>query len=482
MNARLATPRRPGSRSPDGTARSSPAARSPRPNWGEALVWLLVIAGVLNFTPALFRTTGLAAEPAWTKGLKDIPLLLVLGGAVFAGWRAGRGRPSLDAARRWLGSALPNRAAGLAPLAVWERRLALSLGLLAVFMVATAVILRPPLPGFGVSFRYYCAYPLLVWAVGVLVVGARARRRLLLLLAALGALEGVIAVFNFLGYPAETYYSNYVVLQGLGYPRAIGTLGAPGNLALFLGLPILLLAAGAGWRGPLRWILLAAALLGAALTFSKAVGVTLAAGVLTLVLTGPHRLSRRARLSVAFALVAGLAVLALSIVGRFDGRLTTQTVFGSRVDTVTVAFEEWIAGIDLFLFGGGFGSLLYSAGPEGVAELITDNMALTLALEGGLIGLILFCAVVGCVLALLLLAVRQGHGRANRAFLGYAVFFIPYALISVNFRLFPAAMLLWLAAGLAVAEAREAGTDPEHASAKPVGDVGRAGGAERVAS
>lgn len=430
------------------SASASARALSPA-RVAEAALWATLLVAVFNFTPQLFTSDALVDEPTWRKAIKDLPLFLLFTVALLQ--------------RRSRGGEVAGRARAIYGVAFLA---------LAAFMAIDFIARRPDLPEFLVSARYYVVYPLLVLVVSRMEISRAAVLRIAAALCAVAALESLIAVYEFSGVIADTFYANYVTVAGDEKPRAIGTLGNPNNLALFLALPALLLAAGAVARGALRWILLGLVLVGMVLSFSKAVGLALAIAVVAMEWTRRRELDL-VRMIVAGGLGIGLFVLAIA--SRFGGELSVFAVFGGRGSAVEQAWDIWTSDVKTFLIGEGFGSQIDASGGT-ISQIVTDNMALMLALEGGLLAVILFAVIVAHAFRALLAARRNDGSPLVMALFGYAVFFLLYSPFVVNFRLFPGALLFWLAVGVAVAVSGQ----PAPSSARPEPSGRRA--AERPAA
>ena len=414
----------------------------------EVVFWLVLLTAVFNFTPALFDGESIEAEPIWRKGLKDIPVALLLATALVLRLREA---PRGDGGLREL-LERPFRGTPISPL-MWTAIL-----LLGLYMAVDFLVRRPPELEFLASARYYVGYPLVAWAVWALALPAGALRRVVAVVAGLAALQGVLAILEFSGVTPDTFYANYVILIHWIYPRAIGTLGNPNNLALFLALPAILLIAGALGRGWWRWLLLALIFVGMAMTFSKAVGLAMVVALGVIALTGraAGHADPRALLPLG-ALALGLT--ALSAAGRFgSGSLLDRT------EAAKQAWDRWTGSLEDFFFGDGFGSLVSATGGEVQSQAI-DNMILALGVEGGSLALVLFGLV---AVSAFVCAARARHGKSGDALaLGiqaYLVFFLLYSPFVVNFRLFPGALFYWVGVGLLLSSVLPASREPDRSS------------------
>lgn len=395
-------------------------------------MWLVLVVGVLNFAPALFERFNLAHEPVWRKLLKDIPVGVLIAWGLFGARRHGPVAGEVDRRLRML---------GIAALAM------------AAVMLVDAAVRRPEVLGLAVSARYYVAYPLAALAVWRLEYTGAEIHRFLQGLCVVGALEGIVAALSTHDVFGVTYYSFYVQIAGDYFARAIGTLGSPDNLGIFLGLPAMLLLWGRPFsRQWVNWLLLAPVLIGMAVSFSRSAGLALFGSVAVVML---WRGSGRARLKVAGLSVAAVAFLYATFAVRFEGEVSLDTILGSRTETISDGLERWTSSLQTFLFGDGYGTLS-SVDGEQITQTVTDSMIVTLALEGGLIALVAFAAIVWPAARILLLAERATRSRLALALVAYGLFFLLYTPISVNFRLFPASLLLWILVGLAATLAQQA--------------------------
>lgn len=417
----------------------------------EVLLWLVILVAVFNFTPALFTPTNLVEEPAWQKALKDLPIILLLITA-FSVASAGQTQRSPEVLRRFSAVTVPAFLLGVAMIIDFSMR---DIDILA----------------FLVSARYYVLYPLLALAVWKLDLSRPEIHRLAVGVVVLGAFQGGLSIANFLGVVGESYYQGYVELGGSLRSRATGTLGNPNNLGLFLGLPALLLlhqGVFPSWRGK---IVLVPILIGMALTFSKTVAVAFA---LVVVLQTTQGSRRGAALRVAGIVSLSLAFMYFAITGRVGGEISNYSILGSRVVTTPEAFDEWFMSPTSFLVGRGYGSEAMTRSPSGSEPVVTDTMMLFLALEGGVVALLLFTAMVIGAVRVSLFSMRVAASGLMTGLVGYMIFFLLYSPVTTNFRLFPGALFFWLSIGLMatlaaskIAETRAAGDTP------PDGETGR---------
>lgn len=411
----------------------------------ELLLAALLVVAVFNFTTGLFSAESIESEAPWRKAIKDLPVAAVLLTAIVLRLRAGP--------RAW---------SNPIPRSFW-----VALGLLLAYMAIHFLARHPSESGFLISLRYYLGYPVLAWAIWALGLTRPELLRLTGGLVALGALQGVIATIEFAGVIPATFYGGAVL--GGRFPRAIGTLGNPNNLAIFLALPALLLVAGAYRARARSWILLALIFVGMALTFSKAVGLGL---LVAAVVVGRARAASGSgwRRGGLLLVCGAIALTALSIAGRFRSNIDSLL---NRTEAAQAAWDQWTTNLQSFLFGDGFGSLATARDGQVESQAI-DNMILALGVEGGLLGLVLF--------GVMVLAAFLGAARARRRHPGdplaiglqaYLVFFLLYSPFAVNFRLFPGALFYWAGIGLLLSSVAAAPRllSPQ-APARPLPDQG----------
>lgn len=248
-------------------------------------------------------------------------------------------------------------------------------------------------------------------------------------------------------------------LVGYIFPRAIGTLGNPNNLGIFLAFALILVVSTGHWRTRLGRVTLAVLALGLVLTFSKTVVIALVLTYAGAIWTWSRRRPIRDAVLVGAGFLTLVTVLVTSRATAPDGVLGA---FGSRGGTYYDALSEWVAGPFEFMFGHGFASQISVDATGGLIEKGTDNMALGLAVEGGLVGLLLFAFVVSVGLRLVLQ--RSASGVLGRVSRRYAVLFLIYTPLAANFRLFPGALFFWILVGLCAAADRQG---PEGAAMAP---------------
>jgi len=425
----------------------------------EALLWLVVIAGVLNFGATMFSQSSVSTQTVWAKGAKDVPAALLLALLAYEVVK----RRSL-ANRRDL------------------RRLTAAVAALAAYMALSALAIASPAAGDAVSAQYYLVYPLLAVGLAAVPLSAQQVDRFLRLFIALGVLESLLAIPDALAVFAHTYYSFYY--HGTLFNRAVGTLGNPNNLGLFLGLCLIIAASNAA-RLPaaVRVASIALMVVGIMLTLSKTAPIALAVSLFFLTYGPPRRRAMlevgaiAAALVVAYAAVvirSGLtappvasAPVAAATAGSTGGRSSSQgasggsqpaspattapvaSAVGNRGQTGRAALDQWTSSPKAFLVGSGFATLADVGSGGKLDERVVDNMALGLALEGGVLGL----ALVGLVIIAALWPLIRAGARDPLVDIAraYSLFFLLYTPVAVNLRLFPVALFFWVILGLGLA-------------------------------
>lgn len=414
--------------------------------------WILLFAAVLNFAPAQFTNRSLDATASWEKVIKDVPVVLLALALLLMRrpreW-AGLLRAALQRSTvRWVLRPFgrdPTRAELLGALLI-------AVAGFAGYMVISVLMVQTPALGTLVSARYYVVYP----ALAILVaLGPLPRLRpLAIAVVALACLQTVFAALDFMGAFGYTYYFGEVQLVGYLFPRAIGTLGNPNNLGIYLALAVIVIVSAGEHRARRGQLALGINAIGLALTFSKSALIAL--GV---VMLGPlAATSRRHRrwLSGLVVFVA-LGALVTIVVGSRPG---STGLFGSRGQTAENALREWVDSPMSFLLGDGFASQTSVADDGMFQETVIDNMVLAVGVQGGLVGLAMFSLIIVLGMRLVLLAGSlPGLSLVARR---YAVFFLLYTPLAVNFRLFPGALFFWILAGLNAASTatRDAEVDP----------------------
>lgn len=391
----------------------------------ELSVWLVILVGVFNFTPALFSPITLSDEPLWLKVVKDGAVLVLLAVAAVVALTTS----TLPAEQR-------------------HRQYRIALAVMAGLMLADFAFRREFVLGFLASFRYYVVYPLVT--VAIIRMGLRRQEitPIVKALILLGTLEGVLALIGFFGFVGNTYYDDYIALGGGSYPRAIGTLGNPNNLGLFLGLPAMLVLHRVAFTSMMSRILLGAPIaLGMVLSFSKSAALAFSLAIVLQRSTGGAKSARYFRAALIGTLGIGVAYLAIK--SRTATPLTLETVLGDRVESIPDAYAEWTSSLTNLFLGHGFGFLTPSQ--FGGTGYVSDSMLLALALEGGVVAIVGFIVIVGLGLRLGMLGAHSGrHSAMETGLWGYLIFFLCFTPTADNFRLFPGALLFWLTIGLLV--------------------------------
>jgi hypothetical protein len=426
------------------------------------VAWLVLLVAVFNFTGALFSSESVTEEALWTKVLKDLPILALLVVLALHVRRDPAGRARVALVREALSPRRVPRGL-LRGASTYEMLAALLVlaALMAVLMVFSGLVVDPPSLGVLVSARYYVIYPLL--SVAIAVAGPLRLRPLAIGVVALGCLQTGVAILEYFETFGRSYYFGLVEFAGYLYPRAIGTLGNPNNLGIFLSLGIFLVLSAGPWRW--RWRSAALVVLGVGLLLSVSRTAPLAL-VVALGIVGVRPGRGRIALGVAGA-VAVVLVVALSSGARLGTDPSTAGSFGNRGDTAANALRIWTEGPRSFLVGRGFDAQT-SVGADGtVAETVIDNMILAIAVEGGLVALLLLAGIAA-------LGVRMAYLASPRSSLGtvgrrYAWFLLVYTPLAVNFRLFPGALFFWVivgsCAGAALAQA--SGTTGSQSASRP---------------
>jgi hypothetical protein len=411
--------------------------------------WLLLLTAVFNFAPALFTNESLSEAALSTRLIKDGPVLALIAVLLVHVGRSGWSR----AAREIKQSAsirLPGRVLrGSATPAEGRAGLFLSICAMGAFMAASVLVVAPPSLGVLASVRYYVLYPALAL---LLAFSMPTRLRPLAVgVVVLGCLQTVVALLDFMGAWGNTYYAGAVQLVGYVFPRAIGTLGNPNNLGIFLAFALILVVSTGCWRT--RWGRVASAVLavGLVLTFSKAVVLALALTYSGALWTWSRHRPTRDAVLVGVGVLGLVAIFTSTRVTAADGLLG---LFGHRGGTTYDGLYTWLEGPFAFLVGHGFAAQASVDATGALQETVTDNMALGLAVEGGLVGLLLFALMVSFGLRLILQhPVSQRLGTVSRR---YAVLFLIYTPLAPNFRLFPGALLFWVLVGLCASATRKA--------------------------
>lgn len=394
---------------------------------------------MLNFAPAQFTTESLDESATWTRAVKDGPvvalvIVLLLDPRVRARLRMLMDQLSLSTVSRALRS-------DATPQALLSGLL-LAAAALGAFMALSSAVLQAPALGTLVSARYYVLYP--VVAVLLACLRPPRLRPFGVALLVLGCLQTVLAVLDFFGVLGVTFYFGQIQFAGYSYPRAIGTLGNPNNLGLFLGLVVIVVVSTVGirrWSGRLALLVLT---VGIVLTLSRTALIALGVTLVVAVVASQHR-RHRWTLAVGLALLFGV-LLVLAAGSRNGSGASLSGIWGNRGDTAQNALQQWTSGPQSFLVGHGFASVSSVTDGGSLSNVVVDNMPLSIALEGGLVGLLLVAWMVVMAVRLALLAPRDSPlGVVSRR---YAILFLVYAPLSINLRLFPGSLFFWMLMGL----------------------------------
>jgi hypothetical protein len=394
----------------------------------EIALWLTLLACVLNFLPALLSPLNLDDQSLTQRILRDVALIPLFAMGLFGS----RGIPQKS------DSSL--RLSAVFTAALWA---------LALVMAVDLIVRGSDELSFVVSFRYLVLYPSVALVIWRLALSSAEINRVVLGIVWLGAFEAIVAILDFVGAIGNTRFdSTGDQLLGLDLGRAIGTLGNPNNLGLFLGLPAFLLIAGASpISRKTRILLLTLILVGIGTALSKTAP---AAMVIALCLQRLLGQGRGGRWFPALGLAAVLAPLLYLVVSlRVDGAVSLASLLGSRVEAVPEGLRDVVSRTSVFLFGHGYGyGSQLSLGIS--TSFVADNMPLSVALEGGVLGLAIFTALVGAGIATVARAAREAPSSITQGLYGYCLFFLVYSIVAGNFRLFPGALLFWISVGLAL--------------------------------
>lgn len=384
----------------------------------EILLSIVIVLSVMNFLPTfLDPAASIDAGGPWNKLLKDGLLIAVLLFSMLF-------RPRESQVFRFM----------FVPVALF-----------ALYLAASAIRPEAELLSGAVSLRYYVLYPMLAPAIYRMNLQPREIRRLVNLVVFLGVVQFGFSVVTFLGLGPNTSFEGYVSLGGNQYGRAIGTLGNPNNLGLFLGLPFLLLLHGEKHRFG-HSVALGVVGLAMLLTFSRSVPIALLLTIL-LTLRDFRNLSlRQLRLVriMGFALLVPV-LLYLSFIGRSGSVASEPTgAFNPRAEILSNSLQDIKTGE--LIFGKGLGTLeTISEDLQSVDQQVTDNIWLALLLELGLVGLGLFGFL---VIRTIRAAAKWKMEGVSRGIYAWLVFFLLYGFVSINYRLFPNAFFYWVGLGL----------------------------------
>jgi hypothetical protein len=394
------------------------------------LVGLLLVLALVNYFPTLFLHTLPAEGPLWAKLLKDLPVVAVLGIGLASFRIKDVLRSGLDRQVRVF----------LLVLAAW-----------ALLIAMNAAVTKPEPAGALVSLRFYVAYPLLALAIVGLDLSTRDILLLLRALVIMSAVEVLVAAGGAFGMWGGTTNAAEISVGGFSLHRALGTLGNPNNLAMFLGLPFFLLVArnrtlerSGLFSKTTTDVLASIMLVGLLLTFSRAAALLVAATLLLLL--------GKLRTSVTW-IAAVVSVGAVVFMAR--AATPVELRYGDSVEVRAGWAEEALTGstknIGSALFGTGLGTAT-TLTAEGIEVVQTDNMLLAFILELGFSGALAYSALLASVLWLMWATLRMRSPIAPVAggLMAFGVMFALYTPVTVNARAFPPAMLFWLASGLMV--------------------------------
>jgi hypothetical protein len=423
------------------------------------VAWLVLLVAVFNFTGALFTNQSVTEEEVWMKVLKDLPVLalflvLLMHVRRNDAWRdlVARVRPAL-APRRVARTLLRGGSAQQVAAAL----LAVIL-MMGAFMAFSFLTVERPSFGALASARYYLFYPLL--ALAVALAGPLRMRPLAVGIVVLGGVQTVLAVMDYFGVFGATYYFGLTEFAGYLYPRAIGTLGNPNNLGIYLSLALILVISTGEHRS--RWgkLAIAVLLVGILLTVSRTAPIAL-----LIAFAGSLWGGRGSRRLMNTLLALGGVAIAFALTAGSRLGVGSSGIFGSRGATAENALALWTEGPRAFLIGHGFASQATVGANNAVQETVIDNMALAIAVEGGLVALVLLTAII--VLGIRMALFAPATTRLGTVARRYGLFFLVYTPLAVNFRLFPGVLFFWVLAGLSAGVGLSSRPRPETRAAAP---------------
>jgi hypothetical protein len=284
----------------------------------------------------------------------------------------------------------------------------------------------------GAAGILFLLVPMLAFWVGRALVGDRTLCRLFVLLAALGLPVAIYGLFQqFWGLPSwdaawvQSVGSNYVSLSVNGIIRAFGSFSAASEYATYLGIGIVICAAGFVRKSVAPICLALGALFAFALFLESSRGV-LVLEVLGLVVMWAARRHIRPRRAVILGLVGLIALFALahsasgpSTTATGSAALVQHQVAGlanpldAKDSTLTAHLGEMVTGLRLTLldpFGHGTGSVSLAAANFGSGSAGTEVDPSNFGVALGLPGLIAYLIVAGAGLAAAYrLAARRGR-------------------------------------------------------------------------
>ncbi len=282
----------------------------------------------------------------------------------------------------------------------------LSVGFVLVGLIVT-VVMRPPLTpaifGLKTDAEFLLAF-LLAWLVGEPGLMSRAARIMLISsggVIAFGLLQIYVLPANWLahlGYGPTTIMPYELVDPAVHAIRILSTLGGPNQLGSFLILPLCAAIWGMLWR--FRWWQPLYAIAGLIVlwhTYSRSALLGLAAGIVILLML---RAARPWRLPILLgATIIAAVTLQILITGAGQSKLQYyvfhQTVRQTGIDASStlhaLALDQGYALAKQHPLGLGLGS----AGPASFRSahpVIPEDYYLQIAIETGVIGLLLLCA------------------------------------------------------------------------------------------
>ncbi|MCE5288321.1 MAG: hypothetical protein LLG14_03675 [Nocardiaceae bacterium] len=255
------------------------------------------------------------------------------------------------------------------------------------------------------------------WFVGGAAVGATVG--LLQMSSALPV--SVIRVFGFLGYPTDIFASG-IHAAGGGHDlyRLTGPYGHPNAAALLLLVALLIaVITYTGWaRAGLVLFLLAAT----GLTLSRAIGLSLVAAAIVLIVF--QRQGRTARLAITGTFVAGVAAALLvpSVQARILGSFTSNDVGSSARWQALAEYPQVMQGH--WIFGVGWGRKQFWDTTTSYLTNYVANAPLVATYRGGILVGIAFCVVLAFALVISYRGIRSGQWDSAILGAGYIGFIL----------------------------------------------------------
>jgi len=386
----------------------------------------VILGGIVLHAPlSVWLGTIFPEANLWIKVWKEVLMLALTPVAVVIATRRGLWRSLLDD---------------------WVIRVALVYGVLhAALVVLLYQGVQATLAGLAIDLRYVLFFVL----VYVAMKAAPQYRRQMLAVALAGAVIVVgfatlqlflpADILSHIGYSKDTIAPYLTVDKNPDYIRVNSTLRGPNPLGAYAGMVLGLLAAvyvqrKAWLQGKKMAIFMAiltvCSVVALWISYSRS---SLVAGMVTVaivvVAAMGRMISRKAWIGAAIASLAIVGVLALNQ----DNQLVSNVLLhenqegGSSVSSNEGHVTSLATGVELLIrqpFGGGVGST-GSASLYTDAPIIIENQYLFVAHETGWLGLLLFGALFGLILA------RLWHGRADWLSLGMFASGIGLALIGL---------------------------------------------------